>query len=136
MKKSAWIRLLAVSSLAAVLSIATEPARAASSSPYAGSPAAIPGTIQAANYDLGGEGAAYHDTSAGNSGGAYRSTDVDLEASSEGGFDVGWTASGEWLNYTVNAATAGSYSAQLRIASPNGGAMHLGFNGPSNVWAG
>jgi hypothetical protein len=91
--------------------------------------------VRAANFDNGAEGAAYHDTSAGNSGGAYRSTDVDLEACVEGGFDVGWTAAGEWLNYTVNAARAGSYSAQLRVASPNGGAMHLGFNGPSSVWA-
>src|SRR5258708_20092005 len=89
-----------------------------STSAYGGSPAPIPGTVRAENFDNGGEGVAYHDTTSGNAGGAYRSTDVDLEASSEGGFDVGWTAVGEWLNYTVTVASAGSYSAQLRLPAP------------------
>src|SRR5207237_8363395 len=40
-----------------------------------------------------------------------------------------------WLNYTVNVTAAGSYTAQLRVASLNGGgSMHLGFNGASSVW--
>jgi endonuclease/exonuclease/phosphatase family metal-dependent hydrolase len=102
---------------------------------YSGTPAAVPGTIQAAEFDNGGEGVSYHDTTAGNSGGAFRSTGVDIEPSSEGGYDVGWTAGGEWLNYTVNVAAAGSYVVQLRVASPSGGAsMHVGFNTTSNVW--
>jgi Carbohydrate binding module (family 6) len=104
-------------------------------SPYSGSATAVPGTIDAATFDNGGEGVAYHDTTTGNSGGAYRSTDVDIEPSSEGGYDVGWTAAGEWLNYTVNVAAAGSYVAQLRVASPSGASMHLGFNNASSVWA-
>jgi endonuclease/exonuclease/phosphatase family metal-dependent hydrolase len=102
--------------------------------PYTGSPAAIPGTISAANFDNGGEGVAYHDTTSGNSGGALRSTNVDIESSSEGGYDVGWTSAGEWLNYTVSVASGGSYTAQLRVASVNGATMHLGFNGSSSVW--
>ena len=40
----------------------------------------VPGTIEAEDYDNGGEGVAYHDTVAGNQGGAYRSDDVDIEA--------------------------------------------------------
>ena len=78
---------------------------------------------------------AYHDASAGNNGGAYRSTDVDIEAASEGGYDVGWTSAGEWLNYTVNVSAAGSYTVGLRIASPSGAAVHVGFNSPSSVWS-
>src|SRR5204863_414037 len=70
----------------------------------------------------------------GNNGGAYRSGDVDIEASGEGGYDIGWTAAGEWLNYTVNVGSSGNYTAQLRVASPNGASMHTGFNGPSSVW--
>src|SRR5262249_22985207 len=103
--------------------------------PYSGTPAAVPGKIEAEQFDNGGQGLAYHDTTPGNSGGQFRSTDVDIEAASEGGYDVGWTAAGEWLNYTVNVASAGSYTATLRVASPNGGAMHIGFNTASNVWA-
>src|SRR5262249_43738241 len=104
------------------------------STPYSGSPAAIPGTVNAANFDNGGEGVAYHDTTSGNSGGQYRSTDVDIEAASEGGYDVGWTASGEWLNYSGNVGAAGSYSAQFRVASPGGASMRIAFNGTSSGW--
>ena len=110
------------------------PVQAAAPSPYTGTAVSIPGTIQAANYDIGGEGVAYHDATSGNSGGAYRQDDVDVEPSAEGGYDIGWIAAGEWLNYTVSVPAAGSYTAQIRLASPSGGALHLGFNTSSNVW--
>src|SRR5207253_6933343 len=107
----------------------------AAAPPYTGTAAPIPGKIAVANFDNGGEGVAFHDATPGNAGGAYRATNVDLEASSDGGYDIGWIDPGEWVNYTVNVASAGSYTAQLRVASPNGGgALHIGFNGPSNVW--
>ena len=112
---------------------ASSPATSATG-PYHGTPAAIPGTIQAEDFDNGGEGVAYHDTTAGNSGGAYRQTDVDIEAASSGGYDVGWFAAGEWMNYSVNVASAGTYTVALRVASPSGGSMHVGFNTASNVW--
>jgi endonuclease/exonuclease/phosphatase family metal-dependent hydrolase len=91
----------------------------------------IPGTIQAEDFDNGGPGISYYDTTPGNSGGQYRDTDVDIESSSEGGFDVGWIASGEWLNYTLYVPVAGAYTVQLHVSSPYGGALHVGFNGPS-----
>ena len=103
-------------------------------SPYGGSPASVPGTIQAENFDEGGEGVAYHDTTAGNAGGAYRWTAVDIEPAPTGGYDVGWIDAGEWLNYTVDVASAGTYLLQLRVASPGGGIMHVGFNAQSEVW--
>jgi len=103
-------------------------------SPFSGSPASVPGTIEAENFDNGGEGVAYHDTSGGNNGGAYRSTDVDIEGTTGGGYDIGWVVGGEWMNYTINVASAGTYTIQLRVASPGGGSMHVGFNGPSSVW--
>jgi hypothetical protein len=98
------------------------------SGPYLGSAISIPGTINAQDYDNGGEGVAYHDTTPGNNGGAYRSGDVDLEASADGGNDIGWIAAGEWLNYSVNVTSSGSYTAQFRVASPNGGSLKVGFN--------
>ena len=75
--------------------------------PYSGTAVALPGTWQAEDFDNGGEGLAYHDADAANSGGAYRQTGVDLEAASEGGYDVGWISPGEWLAYTVNVKAAG-----------------------------
>jgi hypothetical protein len=107
----------------------------AATTPFGGTPVALPGTIQAANFDEGGEGVAYHDTTSGNAGGAYRATDVDLQASSEGGYNIGWIGAGEWVNYTVSVPAAGNYTATLRVASPaGGGSLHIGFNGPSSVW--
>src|SRR5262249_22246059 len=108
-------------------------AAASGSTPFSGTPAAIPGTISSANYDNGGEGVAYHDNSAGDSGGAYRSDGVDIEASADGGYDIGWIAAGEWLNYSVNVATAAGYTAQLRVASPGGGSLHVSFGAPSSA---
>jgi endonuclease/exonuclease/phosphatase family metal-dependent hydrolase len=103
--------------------------------PYSGTAVTIPGKINAANFDNGGEGIAYHDTTSANEGGTYRlTTGVDIQGASEGGYNVGWISDGEWINYTVNVPTTGNYIAQLRMAAPGaGGSLHLGFNG-SNVW--
>lgn len=91
--------------------------------------AAVPGTIQAEDFDAGANGTAYYDTTAGNSGGRYRSTDVDIEASSEGGHDVGWIAPGEWMNYTVNVAAAGTYKMDFRVATASSGTLHVMVGG-------
>lgn len=100
--------------------------------PNPGSPATIPGIIQAENYDSGGEGVAYHDTSSGNSGGAYRSDNVDLQAASDsgGGYNVGWVDNGEWLEYTTNV-TGGTYNVEVRVASAvgNPGDLRLKLDG-------
>jgi hypothetical protein len=103
-------------------------------SPYSGTPVSVPGTIAAEKFDNGGEGIAFHDTTSGNTGGQFRTTSVDVETASEGGYDVGWIAAGEWLNYTVSVPAAGTYTVQLRVASPGGASFHLGFNTASNVW--
>lgn len=99
--------------------------------PFLGYPAAIPGTIEAANYDIGGEGLAYHDQDPSNNGGAYRPNEgVDLEKSSEGDYDVGWTNAGEWEKYTVQVATTGWYVIETHAASPaNNAAYHIEFDG-------
>src|SRR6202040_61058 len=55
------------------------------SPPFTGTPSAVPGTIQAEDFDNGGEGLAYHDTTAGNAGRAYRTTDVDIGTIAAGG---------------------------------------------------
>ena len=54
---------------------------------------------------------------------------MDIEAAG-GGYDIGWTAAGEWLQYSVNVASAGSYTAQVRVASAGqGGLFHIEMNG-------
>lgn len=81
---------------------------------------AIPGLIEAEQYDLGGEGVAYHDTTPGNNGGVFRRDGVDLEKTPRDGTPhVGWIRNGEWLTYTANVARSGSYTVRARVASPN-----------------
>jgi len=56
----------------------------AASTPYSGTPIALPATIPAVNFDKGGEGVAYHDLSSGNLGGLFRTTEsVDIYASAD-----------------------------------------------------
>src|SRR5207244_9013837 len=86
-------------------------------SPINGVPAAVPGKIQTEDFNTGGEGIAYHDGDAANNGGQYRTNEgVDIETTGDtgGGYDVGWTAAGEWMKYTVNVANAGSYNIGFR----------------------
>ncbi len=94
---------------------------------------AIPGTIQAENFDTGGEGVAYHDLETANQGGQYRTGEgVDIQTSTDtgGGYNVGWTRTNEWLEYTVNVATAGNYSLTERVASGAAtGQFRVEFNG-------
>ena len=100
--------------------------------PFNGTPAPLPGTVQAENFDAGGSEVAYHDATAGNSGGQYRATDVDVEDTSDsgGGHDVGWVSAGEWLKYTVSVAAAGTYDLDVRVASAGaGGTFHVEANG-------
>ncbi len=77
--------------------------------------------VQAEDYDEGGEGTAYHDTTAGNSGGTYRSEDVDIVAITgmRQAYAVTNTAEGEWTRYTVlSPGTApADYPLTLRVAS-------------------
>ena len=100
-------------------------------------PLAIPGTIQAEDFDHGGEGIAYHDTSLENEGGAtYRREAVDVEQTEDagGGYDVGWVTPEEWLEYTVNVATAGVYTVEVRYAALGfGGTMHIEFDGQNRT---
>jgi len=78
--------------------------------------------VQAANYDTGGQGVAYNVTSVNGSANSYRSDGVDLEACTDTGCgdDIGWTGTGQWFKYTVDVATAGTYTVSLRLASPSG----------------
>jgi carbohydrate binding protein with CBM6 domain/phospholipase D-like protein len=93
---------------------------------WQGTPAPLPGTVHASNFDTGGEGVSYHDSSAGNTGGQYRrDTDVDIAANSDpssNGFYLGWARVGEWVTYTVNVPQSRNYAASVRVANLGSGA--------------
>ncbi len=97
-------------------------------------PAKIPGEIEAENFNLGGQGIAYYDNDASNSGGAYRITEgVDIQECTDegGGYNVGYINPNEWINYFVDVKEMGVYNIEVRAASNNttGGAFHVEFDG-------
>jgi predicted amidohydrolase len=108
------------------------------STPFTGAPISLPGRIEAEAFDNGGANVAYRDTTTGNSGGAFRQTDVDIEPTTDagGGYNVGWMRAGEWLNYSVNIPTAGTYTLRVRVAAEGaGGRFHIESNGVDRTGA-
>jgi N-acetylneuraminic acid mutarotase len=101
-------------------------------SPYGGVPRTFSTTVQAEDYDLGGEGVAYHDTTPANDKGSYRTDGVDVEPSTDvsGGFNLGKVRVGEWLEYTINVPETRNYIIETRVASgSSGGTFHIEFDG-------
>jgi hypothetical protein len=107
--------------------------------PFTGTPFPVgdtPITIQAEDYDLGGEGIAFHDTTpTTNSGGDYRD-------GADGGFDVklinltsdqyrlGDAFAGEWVEYTLDVQQSGTYQLDLRLSQKDPNArMHVEVDG-------
>lgn len=87
--------------------------------PYGGTAAKLPGTIEAEEYDEGGEGIAY--------GGAdsekpeyamdMRAEELVDVVGTGKGYAVGNTLPGEWLEFTINVGTAGIYSIEASGAT-------------------
>jgi len=96
-------------------------------SPYLGKPVLLPGAVEMENYNLGGEGIAYHDSdpfiNQGNQyGNNYRVNEgVDIQPTIDlgGGYNIGWLSNGEWLNYFIDISKSGHYKITTRVASPN-----------------
>ncbi|MDB5330527.1 MAG: N-acetylneuraminic acid mutarotase [Phycisphaerales bacterium] len=102
--------------------------------PFNGVAPGVNQTIEAENYDLGGEGVAYHDSSSveqGVGGANYRpGQGVDVQAGGSNGYDVGYAVAGEWLNYTINVPQAGTYTLAASVANTAaGGTFHAAVNG-------
>ena len=139
------LRVVLAAALLSTLSLTAIPsvAHAAAGAPFGGSAAAVPGTVQAANYDTGGQGVAYNVASTNGSANSYRSDGIDLETTADtqdtsvagGAYDMGWTNAAQWFNYTVNVATAGTYSVAFRVSSPYGitDALHVANSAGTNL---
>jgi hypothetical protein len=161
-----------VSSLAALVMIVGLPASEAADRDYKSSPyhdsryqggaQRIPGRVDCAYYDLGGEGIAYHDTDAKNNGsgglnpadGSYLNqfrmeegvdtsytkfhdqidnNPYDVIQPPENLLYVGWTEPGEWFKITVEVARAGLYKADLLYTSNRGGTISVDLNGKTGT---
>jgi endoglucanase len=95
--------------------------------------------VFAVDYNLGRNGYAYFDNDTADAGGAetiwnqgysYRNDGVDIQdctdADAKNGFNVGWTESGEWMEYTMVVDSTASYTLSIRSASLSAGSkVHL-----------
>ncbi|MCF8261117.1 MAG: family 16 glycosylhydrolase [Melioribacteraceae bacterium] len=92
-------------------------------------------TIQAENYDIGGNGVSYFDQDDNtNIGEVYRKSEgVDIEANL-GGYNIGWIDDGEWLEYTIEIKDRGNYSFLGTVAALNSGSSFtVSIDGGSNT---
>ena len=100
----------------------------------------IPGMIAAVDYDIGARNVAYTDNDYMNTGGGgynwgwvHRNDGVDIEGNADPDglpFNVGWTDVGEWMGYTIEDVTAGTYDVTVRIsAMSSGGIFFLQLSG-------
>ncbi len=102
--------------------------------PFNPDPIAIPGILEAEDYDKGGQDVAYNDRDPANQGGAYRLGEgVDIGGVPGGGFSVGYVLQGEWLEYTVEVAEAGTYSVKAQVASAASSSSQFKISFPEEV---
>jgi len=93
---------------------------------YKGSPLAIPGTIEAEDFDTGGEGLTWHEASITNLGGAYRPTEsVDIFNGNNGEYYISNVWPGEWFEHTVNVQTEGEYIIRFHVAAKEAGGTFI-----------
>ena len=88
--------------------------------PYEGKRQAIPGRVEVEKYDDGIDGYAFHDSDNANEGGKLRTDGVDVVDGGTG-FAVGYTAAGEWMNYSVNVEKTMKYAWLANVASGSTG---------------
>jgi len=101
---------------------------------YGGTAWTVPGKIESENFDTGS--GAYFDGTAPNLGGQYRNTPINVDLGSSvpgGGFAIGWTAQGEWTNYSINVNSSTTYRIDLSVASAGpGGSLDLYLDDPTH----
>jgi hypothetical protein len=89
----------------------------AARAPFNGNPAEIPGTIEVEEFDKGCEGIAFHDSDNKNEGDAnIQEGGVDVVRGGDN-YAIGYTATDEWLEYTVNVTQSGDYALSAFAAS-------------------
>jgi len=105
--------------------------------PYGGTPASVDGTtglvdFPARNWDEGGLGVAFNETTPGHDGGQafwWSADGIESYTPSNGPSSVmSYAANGEWLEYTINVAQAGDYGVTLLAAGSAARQVDIGFD--------
>ena len=107
--------------------------------PFKGDPIAIPGKVEAEDFDIPGQGknedgtsnASYGDDGENKGDSDYRKgTGVDVYEKATGKI-VGYNNTGDWLEWTVNVAEASDYTAIASVATSGTGTFTLSIDGKS-----
>jgi len=87
-------------------------------------PPKLPARVEAANFDKGGEGLAFHVATPVKDA-VYRQDGVPIIASTDegGGFSIPDLKAGEWLAYTLDATDGGWYSVSARVLPSSDGTL-------------
>ena len=110
--------------------------------PYGGTPAAVPGTVQAANYDTGGQGVAYNVTSVNGTGNATALTastwrPPPTPRTPPAAAPTTWAGPrpGSGSNTPSTWPRPGTYTVSYRLASPSGvtDALHIDNSAGTNL---
>jgi len=101
--------------------------------------ATLPGIIQAEDYDVGGQSVSFNDKDFVNEGNVYREDGVDvvgfgcadtLNTQDCKGFAIGYTQTGEWIEYSVNSVIASKFVFRANVATGlEGGSFMLYIDG-------
>lgn len=113
---------------------ACEPAK-----PFHGTPITLPGKFEAEDFDLGENTIAYSDNDDVNSGyhdngTFYRDTaGVDIDKNDGDGYVIGWTYTGEWLQYTVTVKEEQLMMWTARVSSGTTGSAFRIYMGDTDL---
>jgi len=107
--------------------------------PFKGQPIAVPGKLEVEDFDIPGKGknedgtsnASYGDDGENKGDSDYRKgTGVDIYEKATGKV-IGYNNTGDWLEWTINIAEAGEYTAIASVASNGTGTFTLSIDGQS-----
>lgn len=90
--------------------------------PYKG-PHHIPGTLEAEDFDEGGQNVAYYESDTKPADASYRgehAVDVRADGNASGNYYIGDVQPGEWMCYTIDVGEDGAYSIDTYIVKGDG----------------
>ena len=127
-----------------------EPPKPIERKAFGGTPASIPGIVEAENFDEGNQDSTYGNSSVSSSAEVdkdYRGSDYSNIGivNSGTGKAIGYTSADQWMEYTVNVAEDGEYDIVASVSNGSGAGKlnlaidgkqiaSLSFTGTSNDW--
>ena len=98
--------------------------------PFDGQAKAIPGAVQAEEFDEGGEGVGFHrGKPATITAPSSRNADIQANTDAEGELELVALEAGDWFEYLLNISSAGQYDLSTRLKTPIASGFHLSLDG-------